>query len=235
MTAAPLVVRQVTPADLSALVMLNHLAYPDLVEDNVVWTEAQVRNHLAVFPEGQLVVERAGEIIGAVSSLIVELGRDPLRRHTWAGVTDDGYFANHDRAADTLYGADIYVHPAARGMGVGALLYEARRALCRRLGLRRILSGGRLADYHAHRELAPEAYVAAVQAGELHDRVLSFQLREGFAVRGVLFDYLRDPASLNYATLIEWLNPEYRAPSACRTCGQLLKGAQQIAGVEGAR
>jgi hypothetical protein len=52
-------------------------------------------------------------------------------------------------------------------------------------------------------------YVAAVVAGELFDPTLSFQLKEGFTVRGLLPDYLEDSASDNWATLIVWENAEY--------------------------
>lgn len=45
------------------------------------------------------------------------MGSDPLRHHTWSGITDSGYFTNHDVRGDTLYGADVYVHPEARGKG----------------------------------------------------------------------------------------------------------------------
>ena len=58
-----------------------------------------------------------GRIAGACSSLIVDLGPNPLRPHTWAGITDSGYFTNHNPDADTLYGADVYVHPDFWGMG----------------------------------------------------------------------------------------------------------------------
>jgi predicted amidohydrolase len=47
--------------------------------------------------------------------------------------------------------------------------------------------------------------------------VLSFQLREGFVLRGVMPHYLRDPRSHNYASLIEWLNPQYEpSPDGAR-------------------
>jgi hypothetical protein len=39
--------------------------------------------------------------------------------------------------------------------------------------------------------------------------VLSFQLREGFALRGVMPNYIQDSRSRNFASLIEWLNPDY--------------------------
>lgn len=211
----PVKVREATRRDVDALMQLNREAYPTLAEDNVVWHEAHLLSHLRVFPQGQLVAEMRGKIVGAASSLIVDLGPDPLRHHTWAGITDSGYFTNHDPDADTLYGADVYVHPGARGAGVGAALYEARRKLCRRLELRRILAGGRLWNYSDHAErMSPEEYAQRVLRGELKDLVLSFQLREGFELRGVMPNYLRDPNSRNYASLLEWLNPDWKARPA---------------------
>lgn len=205
-------VREAVHQDLPALVELNRIAYPSMAEDNMVWGESHLASHLRIFPQGQLVAELDGKIVGAVSSLIVNMGSNPLRPHTWAGVTDSGYFTNHDPTGDTLYGADVYVHPDTRGRGVGAALYEARRQLCRRLNLRRILAGGRLWSYHEHaNEMTAEEYAQRVVAGELHDTVLSFQLGQGFALRGVMPNYLRDAMSRNYASQIEWLNPDYQA------------------------
>lgn len=204
-------VRRATLRDLPHLVKLNIAAYPVLADENVVWGEAHLANHLRVFPQGQLVAEVNGKILGAASSLVVDLGPDPLRDHTWSGITDSGYFNNHDLNGDTLYGADVYVHPNARGLGVGAALYEARRKLCQKLNKRRILAGGRLWNYQDHAEkFSPQEYAERVVAGEFRDLVLSFQLREGFQLRGVMPNYLRDPNSHNHASLIEWLNPDYR-------------------------
>lgn len=207
-------VREASYDDIAALVALNRVAYPTMAEDNVVWAESHLRSHLRVFPQGQLVALRDGVILGSCSSLIVNMGRDPLRPHTWAGITDSGYFTNHDPSGDTLYGADVCVHPDARGAGIGHALYDARRALCRRLNLRRILAGGRLFNYCEHHEaVSPEEYIARVVRGQLSDLVLSFQTREGFQVRGVLSNYLRDRQSMNFASLIEWLNPEHQPPT----------------------
>ncbi len=204
-------VREGTRQDIPALMELNRAAYPGLAGENVVWGETHLRSHLRVFPQGQLVAEARGKIVGAVSSLIVNLGSEPLRHHTWAGITDSGYFTSHDPQGDTLYGADVYVHPDARGLGVGHALYAARRALCKRLNLRRILAGGRLWNYGDHAaQLSPQEYAQRVAAGEFRDLVLSFQLGEGFQLRSVMPNYLRDPRSHHHASLIEWLNPDYR-------------------------
>jgi predicted amidohydrolase/GNAT superfamily N-acetyltransferase len=206
-----IVIREATRADVPTLVKLNQIAYPVMAAEDVVWGERHLVSHQRIFPQGQLVAELDGQIVGAAATLIVDLGPDPLRHHTWAGITDSGYFTNHNSDADTLYGADVYVHPDWRGQGVGAALYEGRRQLCKRLNKRRILAGGRLWNYGASgADTTPEEYAARVSGGELRDLVLSFQLREGFVLRGVMPNYIQDSLSKNFASLIEWLNPDYR-------------------------
>ncbi|MEX2381163.1 MAG: GNAT family N-acetyltransferase [Opitutales bacterium] len=214
------VIREVTRDDIDDLVDLNKLAYPGKAEGGGVWGRTHLLTHLRVFPQGQLVACIGEEVVGAVSSLIVDMGPDPLRPHTWAGITDSGYFTNHNPKGDTLYGGDVYVHPDRRRKGIGAALYEARRELCRRLNLRRILAGGRLHNYSEYAErYTPEEFAERVVRGDLYDPALNFQLREGFELRGILPNYLHDPRSRNFASLIEWLNPDYK-PS--------LKGSRKV-------
>ena len=204
-----ILIREARAEDVPALVRMNHAAYPELVEENVVWNERQIRMHLERFPRGQLVAEVAGVARGAISTFIVERGRDPLAQHSWLAITDNGSFASHDPGGDTLYLADIYVDPAAWGKGVGVALYAALRGLCVSLGLRRVIAGGRLWGYCEHAaRMTPEQYVAAVLRGELRDRVLGSQVKSGFSVRGILVGYLRDPRSCDYATLLEWVRPD---------------------------
>jgi predicted amidohydrolase/GNAT superfamily N-acetyltransferase len=208
--SAQVLVRTAEPEDIEHLIELNKKAFPTMAEENVVWSARQLNNHLKVFPDGQLVAVVDGQIVGAAASLIIPNSRDPYRAHTYAGITDGGYFHNHDQSGDTLYGADVYVDPDHQGGGIGAALYEARRRLCKALNLRRILAGGRIAGYAEHAdELTPEDYTQKVKEGEIYDRVLSFQLGQGFVIRGILRNYITDPMSLNMASLIEWLNPDY--------------------------
>jgi hypothetical protein len=62
--------------------------------------------------------------------------------------------------------------------------------------------------------MSAEAYVIGVLQGQIKGPTLSFQLREGFRVFGVVADYLgHDPESLGYAALIEWLNPTIATPA----------------------
>lgn len=204
-------VRNPAAEDIPAIIRLHRRCFPQMVAADGAWEESELKSHINVFEEGQLVAELDGKIVGVASSLIVNMGRDPMRKHTYYGITDDGYFYNHDPQGDTLYGAEVYVDPTMRGRGIGKALYEARRDLCRRLNLRRILAGGRLSNYvdHAAR-LTPEEYVWQVQEGKIADPVLGFQIAQGFAVRGVMPNYIRDPRSKDYASLIEWLNSDYQ-------------------------
>src|SRR5204862_761767 len=120
MTDSNVTIREATRADVPRLVELNRDAYPILADEDVIWGERHLVSHQRVFPQGQLVAEIDGKVVGAVAKLNVDLGPNPLRHHTWAGITDSGYFTNHDPQADTLYGADVYVDPGFHGRGVGA-------------------------------------------------------------------------------------------------------------------
>ncbi len=209
-------IRQAELRDVPHLVALNAAAYPDLIEDGVVFSADQLVAHIETFAAGQLVAEVDGKLAGAIASFIPTPSIDPLRQHTWLGVTDGGYFTRHDDAGHTLYLADIYVAPDFWGKGVSRVLYDALVRLCRERTLERVVAGGRLWGFSevADRMTACE-YVEFVVTGVRRDRVLNSQLRAGFVVRGLLRDYLHDWRSRNWATLLELPNPE-RATKAPR-------------------
>lgn len=201
-------VRSAVSKDVARLVAMNIAAYPELVADGVVFDEAQIRAQQYVFPEGQIVVERDGVVIGAIATLIVPAER-ALSGHTWIEATSHGTFACHDPTGDTLYLADVYVDPNARGLGIGAKLYEALFDLCKRKRLARVVGGGRLFGYHEVAEaMTPAQYVDEVARGVRKDPVLGSQLKAGFVVKGILEDYLDDWRSASYATKIVWTNPQ---------------------------
>jgi hypothetical protein len=101
------------------------------------------------------------------------------------------------------------VHPDHRGRGVSTLLYDARQALVRRLGLLGHVAGGMPKGYGARaREMPIEAYVSAVVRGSIVDPVLSVQLRRGYHVYGIIPGYLDDPSCAGYGVLIVWRNPD---------------------------
>ncbi len=201
-------VRAATPEDVPAIYACQVAAYLDYGES--LCDERSLGLQIAAFPEGQLVATRGEEIVGYAMALIVQLD-DASPWYSYVEITGNGSFSTHDPAGDTLYGADMAVHPDHRGQRVASKLYDGRKRILRRFNLRRMVAGGRLPGYHVHAgKISAEEYVAKVLAGELKDAALNAHLRAGYEVKGVHMGYLRDAQSLDYATLLELENPRYR-------------------------
>jgi len=218
------VVRNTQPDDIDAIIDLSQRVYLT----SPPWSRRALLSHQHVFPEGQLVaIDRADDrVVGMAASLIV-LWDDYDVNANWRDFTDSGMFTNHDpRHGRTLYGAEVMVDPQRQGKGVGKKLYAARRELTRALNLKRIRAGARLRGYGQYRDrMTPEQYVLKVIRGEIGDPTLSFQLRQGFRVLGVVHDYLHgDAESAGHAALIEWVN--HRAAERRDTYGRPRKFAK---------
>ncbi|GJM35943.1 MAG: carbon-nitrogen hydrolase [Saprospiraceae bacterium] len=184
-------------------------AYPGWKD--ALWERGQLKNLLELFPEGQLCILVNGKVAGSALSLIVDYNKYG-DKHTYEEITGNCTFNTHDPDGDVLYGIDLFIDPAYRGMRLGRRLYEARKELCENLNLRAIIAGGRLPKYKNYAaELRPRDYIERVKRKEIHDPVLSFQLSNDFHVRKVLTNYLEgDTDSLEYAALLEWNNVYYQ-------------------------
>jgi predicted amidohydrolase/GNAT superfamily N-acetyltransferase len=198
--------RRMTLGDVPAVIELQRRTFAGMA----MWTAGQLTRHLSVFPEGQLVaVDERGRIIGSASSLIIDWD-DYAQAADWATITGNGSFDTHNPLGKTLYGADMSVDPSARRRGVGSLFYGKRKELVRERKLKRLLTGGRIPGYgKVASEMSAAEYVTQVARGRRTDPTLSFQLANGLVVLDVVPDYLDDADSKHYATLLEWLNPEY--------------------------
>jgi ribosomal protein S18 acetylase RimI-like enzyme len=204
-------IRNTKKDDISKIVDLQKESFPLLANYGNIWHEEELQSHLNVFPEGQFVaLEPGGTIIGSASSLIVSLSSE-YADHTWKEITANGMFTNHIPNGDSLYGADISTHPKYRHEGIGSMFYDERKRLVTELNLRRMISGGRLYNYREYvNQMSPLNYAHGVIEGKLHDPVLSFEISNGFRFIKVLSNYLDDVRSLNYASFIEWLNPNIK-------------------------
>ena len=211
MTDAPetprLLVRNAAVADIPQLVALTARVYtPE-------WGHSaeMLRGQMARFPEGQFVAEYGERLVGYCATFRVS-EQTALAPHTWSEITGGGFAARHDPQGDWLYGMDVCVDPDFRGLRIGRRLYSARKRLCQKLGLRGIVFGGRLPGLAKRiaRYGSAQAYVDAVVAGRQRDPTLSFQLRNGFEVVGLLPRYLPgDVESLGNAAHLVWRNPNH--------------------------
>lgn len=187
------------------LVELQIVCYPTLADTSRL-KAPHFESHLRIFPEGQWVAFDGACIVGMSAGFRSTFDFE-RPHHTFEEIIGYGYFTHHDPQGQHFYGADVSVHPAYRGRGIGRCLYDARKDLVRRLGLRGIVAGGMIPGF-AHYKTCMDAssYVARVVAGEIFDPTLSVQLRQGFRVRGLLPDYLPDTATDGWAVLIEWVS-----------------------------
>lgn len=215
--------RQMAPGDFDGIVALQLRCFPHMNP----WTREQFDSLLSHFAEGQLVVEIDGELAASSSSLIVDY-REYDDWHDWITVSDNGMIRNHDPEGDTLYGIEIQVDPNHRGKKLARRLYEARKDLCRRYNLARILIGGRIPGLAKHRdEMSAQDYVDRVLRKELYDPVLTTQLANGFVLRQIVEDYLpSDEDSAGYATILEWSNLEYLPPGSRKRSRRAYEGVR---------
>jgi len=184
----------------------------DKVYDDIggAWPKRTIMGLLRDFPDGQLVIEESGELVGVALSALVDYERfsEP---HKYSDLIGQRDIIQMDPEGDAMYGLDVLIDPDYRGHRLGRRLYEKRKELCRSMNLRAILAGGRILNYHQYAdELKPTEYLDQVERKEIHDPILSFQLSNDFRVKRLMRRYLpEDDKSKGYATLLEWSNILY--------------------------
>ncbi|MEO8184123.1 MAG: GNAT family N-acetyltransferase [Deltaproteobacteria bacterium] len=202
-------IRRARPSDVAQIYACQEAAYQNYGSGGLC-DERLLTLQIEAFPEGQLVAVYRGRVVGYAMSLIVLLD-DDSPWYSYGEITGEGTFSTHDPSGDTLYGADIAVHPEFRGRGIAGKLYEGRLAILRRFDLRRMVAGGRIPGYREYAgRMSAEEYIERVTRGELKDPALSAHLKAGYRVLGLHMGYLHDAQSVNYATLLELSNPGYR-------------------------
>jgi GNAT superfamily N-acetyltransferase len=195
------------------LAKIQPLIFPTL-KPNELFTEAQYLHHLELFPQGQFTglahVHDKWVVAGSTVTFRVSWNFF-AKPHNFVECISHGWLDNHDPEGEWLYGGDMSTHPDYRGLGLATKLYDARKALVRRLNLKGEVAGGMLPGYHRYRDhMSIETYVDKVSSGELTDPTLTPQLRNGFRVKRILYNYITDPRSDDCATLIVRPNPHYR-------------------------
>jgi ribosomal protein S18 acetylase RimI-like enzyme len=205
------VIKNICKKDIPKIVAIQRESFPD-VAAGIIYAPSFLENHISLFPEGQFCAELNGRIVAAATSLIVSLEPE-YADHTWYDITGYGSFKSHNPRGDSLYADDISTQPNFRRLGIATMLFNARKELAIKFNLRRIIGGGRLFNYCEYaKKMSADEYAEKVVKGEIHDPVLSFQLKNGFKYIKIIPGYLYDSRSLNYATFIEWLNPKYHPP-----------------------
>ena len=191
-----------------ALQHIEHTAFPTADTEDLYWAD-ELRALALEFPEGGVVVLDGDTPVAMGLGVRVHFDFS----HTQHSIRDlvgvDGG-TGHASDGPWYYGTSIAVLPDYRRRGIGKRLYDMRKQICRDLNLAGIVAGGVIPGYADHKDTMSAAdYVARVAAGEMYDATLTMQIANGFEARGVIADYITDPAVDSWASLIVWENPDY--------------------------
>ena len=171
--------------------------------------EDDFRAYSRVFPEGFFLCLDGDRLVGQAGGIFLNFDFDHPQ-HTIVEITGENQCGNHDINSDWYYGTDIAVSHDYRRRGIGRKFYELRKNLVIQHNKRGIIAGGHMPDFVNHKaDMSAAEYVDRVASGELYDATLTFQLENGFAIRGVLENYIEDEATDGWSALIVWDNPEH--------------------------
>jgi GNAT superfamily N-acetyltransferase len=194
------IVRTAIPSDASQMEFVQITCFPTLSADEIL-NKKHFANHIKVFQEGQLVVEKDGKIVGSASTLRCFF---PEHDHTFMESCDNLWITNaHFEDGDWMYGLDMGVLPEYRGLGLSKEMYKARMQVCIELGLKGQIIAGMVPGYGKVKDLMTiEQYCEKLRIGEMTDPTIAPQQKSGFRWIRALFDYLDDPNSGNASILM---------------------------------
>ena len=199
-------VRQLQLEDYNKVIELQKKCFPGMP----TWSKEQFESQISIFPEGQIGIVYNKRLVASSSSLILDFTLYS-EWHGWKEIADSGFIRNHDPNGNTLYGIEIMVDPEFRGLKFSRRLYEARKELCVKSNLMRIIIGGRIPGYSKHADkISAREYIEKVISKTLIDHVLTTQISNGFVLKRLIPNYLTsDEDSKGYATFLEWTNIDY--------------------------
>src|SRR3954470_11278608 len=115
---------------------------------DVPYTESELAEHHALYPQGQFVAEHlpTTSVAGVHFTLRLMLA-DFHVDDPWDVLTAHGSFADHNPIGHTLYGADVFVSPDYQHRGLAHKLTNAARDLVVEENLWRMVGASRLAGY----------------------------------------------------------------------------------------
>jgi GNAT superfamily N-acetyltransferase len=203
-----LIIRNYCEDDFESIKEMEKKVYPPPWSQDDLWSSDQLVSHIETFSEGALCAEYENEIVGTMTTLIVDEG---ATSHPWEEITDNGYLQQaHQEDGDILYVADLQVNPEYRKLGIGQKLMYKSYNLVRMLNLKRLVGAVRMPGYERFAEqLQPEQYVEQVLKENVKDPVINFMIRCGRKPVGVVHNYLKDEKSRNNALIMEWRNPQF--------------------------
>jgi len=196
--------RQARLSDIPAAVSVDNHSWPE----HLWTTKEQFLARLEVFPEGFIVAENGGHVVGVITSLRTTRKWIVQETPTWHEITDGGFIRrSHDPNGDCLFLMSVNVSPQVRGLALGNRLVNAQIELAARLdNVESILGYTRIPRYKRHSDLSVQEYLKLTRrTSDPLDSILRFHVKNGAEVlKPIKGGRPADADSLGYSVLISY-------------------------------
>jgi GNAT superfamily N-acetyltransferase len=184
-------IRNATAADVIQMEFVQKQCYPSLDKSELL-NRNHFMNHITIFPEGQFIVEREGEIVGSASTMRIFF---PKENHSFLATTDNLWITKtHQKEGDWMYGLDMGILPEYRGLGLSRELYLTRQEIAKKLGLKgQIIAGMTIGYGRVKDRMTIEEYCYALEIKKFTDPTVTPQRKAGFRWIKPLYNYINDP------------------------------------------
>jgi GNAT superfamily N-acetyltransferase len=192
-------VRNATVEDAVQMEYVQKQCYPTLHESELM-NRNHFINHIKIFPEGQIVVEKDGIIVGSASTMRSFF---PVADKTYLETTDNLWITSaHVPDGDWMYGIDMGVLPEYRGLGLSREMYLVRQEVCKSLGLKgQIIAGMTIGYGRVKDKMTIEEYCYALEIKKFTDPTVTPQKKAGFRWIKPLYNHINDPEA-GYASIL---------------------------------
>lgn len=197
------VLRTACLEDAIRMEFVQAMCYPTLHQSEIM-DRRHFANHIKVFPEGQLVVEKDGVVIASTSTFRSEF---PKHDHNFLEASDNLWLTNAQVPnGEWLYGIDMGVLPEYRGLGLSKEMYKARQEVCKQLGLKGQITVGMTIGFGKVKDkMSIEEYCVGLEKNEFTDPTITPQRKAGFRWVRPVYNYINDPEA-GYASILMY-NP----------------------------
>lgn len=193
------IIRNAILDDVIEMEYVQSECYPTLHKSEIL-DRNHFANHIKIFPEGQIVVEKEGKIVASASTFRCNF---PEHDSTFLEETDNLWLTNVQIPdGDWMYGIDMGVLPEYRGLGLSKELYKARHEVCKILGIKgQIIAGMTIGYGKVKDKMTIAEYCEALEKKEFTDPTITPQRNAGFRWIRTLYNYINDPEA-GYASIL---------------------------------
>ncbi|MFV5688222.1 GNAT family N-acetyltransferase [Flavobacterium sp. ZT3R25] len=192
-------IRNATQDDGIEMEYVQLQCYPTLHQSELL-DRNHFANHIKIFPEGQIIVEKDGKIVASASTFRCNF---PVHYSTFLEETDNLWLTNVQIPdGDWMYGIDMGVLPEYRGLGLSKELYKARHEVCKNLGIKgQIIAGMTIGYGKVKDKMTIAEYCEALEKKEFTDPTITPQRNAGFRWIRTLYNYIND-SEAGYASIL---------------------------------